>query len=104
MRTRPLPLLSEWTWQEHAACRGMNSSMFFSPTGERGRERYEREERARAICHGCEVVEECTSMALDYEERYGVWGGMSATERRHLSEEAGERASRTVSQRGPAET
>ncbi|MET8956464.1 hypothetical protein ACWEO4_20700 [Streptomyces sp. NPDC004393] len=29
------PHLSEWRWQSLAACRGMDSSVFFSPMGER---------------------------------------------------------------------
>ncbi|WP_331481891.1 WhiB family transcriptional regulator [Streptomyces rubrogriseus] len=81
MRTRLRPLLSDWAWQERAACRGMNSAVFYSPPGERGRERREREEAARSICRGCQVVEQCAAMAVDYEERYGVWGGMSPRER-----------------------
>ncbi|MFE6895200.1 WhiB family transcriptional regulator [Streptomyces sp. NPDC057694] len=84
MRTSLIPLLSDWEWQEKAACRGMDSSMFFSPAGERGRRRTRREERARRICGRCEVVEECGAMALDYKEHYGVWGGMSAGERRDV--------------------
>lgn len=84
MRTRPLPLLSDWEWQERAACRGMNSSVFFSPPGEKGRARRTREERARRICGSCEVIEACAAMALDYKERYGVWGGMSAGERQGI--------------------
>ncbi|MER6067147.1 WhiB family transcriptional regulator [Streptomyces sp. NPDC001792] len=84
MRTRPLPLLSDWEWQERAACRGMSSSVFFSPPGEKGRDRRQREERARRICGRCEVIEACAAMALDYKERYGVWGGMSAGERQGI--------------------
>lgn len=84
MRTRMLPLLSDWAWQERAACRGMSSAVFFSPQGERGRRRRQREERARRICGRCEVLEQCAAMALDYRERYGVWGGMSGGERQNI--------------------
>jgi WhiB family redox-sensing transcriptional regulator len=75
------PLLSNWDWQEQAACRGMNSSAFYSPQGERGHKRREREDAARRICHGCAVVEQCAAMAMRHRERYGVWGGMSPRER-----------------------
>ncbi|MFR9794027.1 WhiB family transcriptional regulator [Streptomyces sp. MB22_4] len=84
MRTRLLPLLTDWEWQERAACRGMSSTVFFSPSGEKGRDRKRREERARRICDRCEVIEACAAMALDYKERYGVWGGMSAGERQDI--------------------
>ncbi|POX64382.1 transcription factor WhiB [Streptomyces sp. Ru62] len=90
MRTRLLPLLSNWEWQERAACRGMNSSVFFSPPGEKGRDRRQREERARRICNRCEVIEACAAMALDYKERYGVWGGISAGERQGILGTGGE--------------
>lgn len=99
MRTRLIPLLSNWAWQERAACRGMKSSVFFSPPGERGRERKEREERARRICGRCEVAEACAAMALDHKERFGVWGGLSAEERRAILGTAGGPAPRAAGRR-----
>jgi WhiB family transcriptional regulator, redox-sensing transcriptional regulator len=39
---------------------------------------------AKTICHGCEVNAECLQWALDHGERWGVWGGLSAFERRKL--------------------
>ncbi|MFE1521435.1 WhiB family transcriptional regulator [[Kitasatospora] papulosa] len=82
MRNTPRPLLSDWQWQQRAACRGMNSATFFSPSGERGRSRSEREERARRICGRCEVAEICAATAVSHGEAYGVWGGLSSNERR----------------------
>ncbi|MGP4011419.1 WhiB family transcriptional regulator [Streptomyces sp. 4N124] len=84
MRNALRPLLSEWQWQQRAACRGMSSSTFFSPPGERGRARRDREERARAICGRCEVLDICAATALKHGETYGVWGGLSDDERRRL--------------------
>ncbi|MBE8478305.1 WhiB family transcriptional regulator [Streptomyces justiciae] len=78
------PLLTDWQWQQRAACRGMSSATFFSPPGERGRARRVREERARAICGRCEVVDICAATALKQGETYGVWGGLSDDERRQL--------------------
>ncbi|MEV0175498.1 WhiB family transcriptional regulator [Streptomyces sp. NPDC050803] len=78
------PLLSDWQWQQRAACRGMSSSNFFSPPGERGRARRDREERARRVCGRCEVRDMCAAMALRHGETYGVWGGLSDTDRRRL--------------------
>ncbi|WP_372346685.1 WhiB family transcriptional regulator [Streptomyces sp. KL116D] len=65
-----------------AAARGLPSTTFFSPTGESGRARREREERARRICARCEVVDICADTALARGETYGVWGGMTRDERR----------------------
>ncbi|GHA46082.1 WhiB family transcriptional regulator [Streptomyces canarius] len=66
-----------WDWQRFATCRGMDSSVSYSPTGERGRLRREREERARRVCGGCPVGGQCARMALETREHYGVWGGLS---------------------------
>ncbi|MFD8565677.1 WhiB family transcriptional regulator [Streptomyces sp. NPDC057694] len=84
MHSDPRPLIGYWQWQEQAACRGMSSSVFFSPSGERGRARRDREERARRICADCAVAERCAATALAHEETYGVWGGLSGRERRRL--------------------
>ncbi|KOV88639.1 MULTISPECIES: WhiB family transcriptional regulator [unclassified Streptomyces] len=82
MPSNPRPLLSDWQWQQSAACRGMSSSTFFSPPGERGRARRDREERARRICGRCEVADICAATALKHGEAYGIWGGMSDVDRR----------------------
>ncbi|MFE4690793.1 WhiB family transcriptional regulator [Streptomyces sp. NPDC056749] len=82
MRNTPRPLLSDWQWQQHAACRGMDSDIFFSPLGERGQARREREKDARRICDGCEVAEICACTALSHGEVYGVWGGLTDRELR----------------------
>lgn len=84
MSNTPRPLLSDWQWQQRAACRGMSSATFFSPPGERGRARRDREARARSICGRCEVVDTCAATALKHGETYGVWGGLSDDERRRL--------------------
>ncbi|MFW9031565.1 WhiB family transcriptional regulator [Corynebacterium striatum] len=54
---------------------------FYHPDGERGRARAQRENRAKAICNSCPVLELCREHALRSAEPYGVWGGMSESER-----------------------
>jgi WhiB family transcriptional regulator, redox-sensing transcriptional regulator len=39
---------------------------------------------AKRVCAGCPVRQECLQYALDHEEAFGVWGGLSARERRNL--------------------
>jgi len=78
------PLAESWDWQRHALCRGMDSSVFFSPTGERGLQRRVREEKARAICARCPVREVCARTALRSGEQYGLWGGLTEMEREVL--------------------
>lgn len=71
----------DWSWQEHAACRGEDIDLFFSPEGEREPERSNREHKAVAICRRCPVIAECAAYALDNRVHYGVYGGMTADER-----------------------
>ncbi len=77
----PGPNADFWDWQLQGACRGENSDVFYHPDGERGRARAQRENRAKAICSNCPVIELCREHALASAEPYGVWGGMSETER-----------------------
>jgi WhiB family redox-sensing transcriptional regulator len=39
---------------------------------------------AKAVCHRCEVVESCLKWAIESHQDDGVWGGLSADERRAL--------------------
>lgn len=38
-------------------------------------------ERAKSICRGCPVMEQCAQWALENRELYGTWGGLSERER-----------------------
>jgi WhiB family transcriptional regulator, redox-sensing transcriptional regulator len=70
-----------WSWRLRAACREVDSAVFFSPDAEGGLERDVREARAKAICARCPVIRECAVYALRHGERYGVWGGLSERDR-----------------------
>lgn len=39
---------------------------------------------AKAVCADCPLIAECLEYAIANDERFGVWGGMSERERRHL--------------------
>lgn len=77
----PGPNSDFWNWQLDGDCRGLDSSVFFHPEGERGHARAQRERRAKAICAGCPVLVQCRSHAMSTDEVYGIWGGMSENER-----------------------
>ncbi|UYP17961.1 WhiB family transcriptional regulator [Rhodococcus sp. Z13] len=77
----PGPNADLWDWQMHGKCRGVDSSVFFHPDGERGRARAQRENRAKELCRTCPVLVQCREHALAVGEPYGIWGGMSETER-----------------------
>ncbi|SEB31544.1 WhiB family transcriptional regulator [Rhodococcus koreensis] len=75
-------------WWDGAACRGIEPSVFFSPDNERGTARGQRESRARQICQDCPVLTQCREYALAVGEPYGIWGGMTETDRRRHTNRA----------------
>ena len=73
------------SWQPVALCRGSHSHLFFPPSSaERKEERERREMRAKSICNVCPVNMECLEYALEIREPYGIWGGLTETERRGM--------------------
>jgi WhiB family redox-sensing transcriptional regulator len=64
-------------WQDDAACRGADTSVFF-PTSE------EDSEEAKGICAQCPVAEACLEYAISTRQPDGVWGGLTPTERHRL--------------------
>ncbi len=70
-------LPGEASWQERALCAQTDPEAFFPEKGGSTRE-------AKKICTGCEVKGECLEYALQHDERFGIWGGLSERERRRL--------------------
>lgn len=77
----PSPIIESYEWQWEGACMGADSAVFFSPEAERGMKRQRREEAAKALCATCPVIERCREHALAVHEPYGVWGGLTESER-----------------------
>lgn len=71
----------EQEWQERALCAQTDPEAFFPEKGGSTRE-------AKRICQGCEVRTECLEYALQHDERFGIWGGLSERERRKLKKRA----------------
>lgn len=67
------------SWRDFAACRGKPSYLFFDHDGETYAEKMQRETTAKALCAVCPVTEECLE---DGKNLDGIWGGLSAAERR----------------------
>ena len=63
----PGPNADRWDWQMHGLCRGVDSSVFFHPDGERGRARAQREMRAKHLCRSCPVIVQCRAHALQVQ-------------------------------------
>lgn len=48
------------------------------------------------ICNECEVRLECLEWALTNNEKYGIWGGMTAKDRERLKKQRGVKGTRQV--------
>jgi WhiB family redox-sensing transcriptional regulator len=81
VRRLPGPSADVWDWQLQGACREMDSAVFFHPDRERGPARERRDQRAKAVCRTCPVIAQCLRHALQVQEPYGVWGGLTSAER-----------------------
>jgi WhiB family redox-sensing transcriptional regulator len=65
------------SWQDSALCAQTDPEAFFPEKGGSTRE-------AKKVCRSCEVRTECLEYALEHDERFGIWGGLSERERRRL--------------------
>ncbi|MDQ3450506.1 MAG: WhiB family transcriptional regulator [Actinomycetota bacterium] len=83
-RQLPQPVAEAWDWQLVAACRDVDTKVFFAPDAERGLRRLARERVAKAVCRSCPVVDACATYAVRTREPFGVWGGLTPEERRRL--------------------
>jgi WhiB family transcriptional regulator, redox-sensing transcriptional regulator len=61
-------------WQAQALCAQTGADFFFPEPGSSVRE-------AKRICALCEMRSACLDYALENDERFGVWGGLSEKER-----------------------
>ena len=68
-------------WQDQALCAQTAPEAFFPEKGGSTRE-------AKRVCRSCEVRAECLEYALENDERFGIWGGLSERERRRIKRQA----------------
>ena len=66
-------------WRDQARCRGVDPQIFHP-----AEEDEEAAAAAKAICAVCPVREPCLEYAISTREKDGVWGGLTARERRRL--------------------
>jgi len=69
----PQPALPDW--HERAACRGAGSDWWFPSSNAKAKYA-----KARRVCMSCSVRSECLDWGVG--EEFGMWGGMTETERR----------------------
>ncbi|GAA2067356.1 MULTISPECIES: WhiB family transcriptional regulator [Microbacterium] len=68
-------------WQTDALCSQTDPEAFFPEKGGSTRD-------AKRVCTTCDVRTECLEYALQNDERFGIWGGLSERERRKLKRRA----------------
>lgn len=68
-------------WVDEALCAEVGGEAWFAQP--KGGPTYELN-LARTICQACPVRRECLTFAVENDERYGIWGGLTPMERRPL--------------------
>lgn len=78
------PILSDELppWWAEAACAEAEHDLFF-PAGDTG-DAIRQIEEAKKHCAACPVREECLDFALETNQVYGIWGGVTEQERKTL--------------------
>lgn len=74
------------TWMARGACYAAGTAVadLFHPAGQ-GDDDYA---AARRICNACPAIDDCRDYALTAREPFGMWGGLTPTERRAIQKEA----------------
>jgi WhiB family redox-sensing transcriptional regulator len=67
-------------WIKYGLCAQTDPEAFFPDNSRVGR-------NAKKVCQGCEVKEKCLKYALDTNQRFGVWGGLSEGQLKKLRRE-----------------
>lgn len=78
----PRPLIESYEWQEDGLCGPDHIELFFIPDDVSRVERNRRTNEAKLLCARCPVMKRCRDHALSVEEPFGIWGGLTAYERR----------------------
>lgn len=76
-RKQPPELIPD-AWREAAQCARTDPEVFYPEKGHSPK-------AAKRICANCAVISECLTHAISTNERYGVWGGLTETERRVIT-------------------
>ena len=78
-------------WQDNAACKNSPTEWFYPEGAEINPD-------ALYLCETCPVRNECRDYGVVYEE-WGIWGGLSASQRRRVRKEFGIVLSQSVTLR-----
>jgi WhiB family redox-sensing transcriptional regulator len=72
-------------WRDLAECQYTDPDLFYPERGCPSRS-------AKAICFRCPVRAECLDYAMEHNETWGIWGGLSERQRATLRRERREKA------------
>ena len=75
--------MTDMEWKNDALCARVGSPDQWFSTGN-GHDSRLAEKRTALICVGCRVKDACLSYALENREEWGIWGGMTTTQRNSL--------------------
>ncbi len=89
----PGPNADIWDWQMQAFAEASTRPCSSTLTANGARARAQREMRAKEMCRSCPVIAQCRTHALAVGEPYGIWGGLSESERELLLKRGIRRAS-----------
>ena len=70
---------SATNWRSAGACLSADPDLFFPISSAGPAER--QIARAKKICAGCAVRQECLEFALSHDQVYGIWGGTTPEDR-----------------------
>ena len=83
---RTPPRIDVPSWTDSAACKDLTpkeaDQLFFPARGHSAT-------KGQVLCSSCPVSKECLEMALTAGVEFGIWGGVSPSERRALVRERG---------------
>lgn len=68
-------------WKDDALCAQVDPDFMFPEPGGRI-------DQQLALCADCPVRQQCLEYALENNEQWGIWGGLSASQRRRLKRNA----------------
>lgn len=64
-------------WMDDGLCKQVDPELFFVEKGGSTKD-------AKSICLGCDVRAQCLAYALERNEVFGIWGGLTYPQRRDL--------------------
>ena len=73
---------TDYSWRRNASCKDTDPELFF-PIGTTGQALIQISE-AKVVCDECAVRGKCLDFALETNQDWGIWGGMSEEERRDI--------------------